>query len=669
MVDSSIKYSISVDTAEALKAEAVIDTSIKGIVDDFAKADKAVREFEATQKSLGNTINRFGQVLNSSGSVLASNSQEYRKLVATANAANDAAIKQTKTAQGVSNAFKVQKGSLQQVGFQLQDLIVQLQMGTSAFVAIGQQGSQLAGIFGAGGALVGAAIALASVLGGTLYKAFGDTSMSVEDLNKELLKLIETSTLTENQAAALVDSENKSTEEKKKKIKAIDEEIKRLEQQQKIQDEAIKKRKEQDDTESKVYQKLIKASKDTAIALSQERAERDLYDQQIKKSAENIKLYNNLVGEESVTANKKQREEIKAMIETLKIQSETFGMTEKQLALYTATTLHASDAEKKLIAQHYDSINAQKNKAAAIEATHNEIVKMIEADERAAEMERKRAESGAVSFATGVISGGMTESERLAADLQKLEEVRAQSLLSTELYEQAKTSIEEQQVAAREKMRQEEAAADLQRNNMILASGAQMFDAMAGLFANAEGEQSSAYKAMFALSKGFAIAQAGLNLTTAISQASTLPWPTNIPAMAQAAASGAALVGQISSASYGGARQFGGPVSSGSAYRVGEAGPEIFQTNSGKNIMLPGENGKVLSNSQSMDAMGGGNVVVNIENNGAPVEVSSNSQSREGDTRIVNLTLKAVASEINRNQGVVAKALRNSTSTTMKANR
>ena len=77
MADSSgsIKYSISVDTAEALKAEAVIDTSIKGIVDDFAKADKAVREFEATQKSLGNTINRFGQVLNSSGSVLASSSQ------------------------------------------------------------------------------------------------------------------------------------------------------------------------------------------------------------------------------------------------------------------------------------------------------------------------------------------------------------------------------------------------------------------------------------------------------------------------------------------------------------------------------------------------------------------------------------------------------------------
>ena len=45
-----------------------------------------------------------------------------------------------------------------QIGYQVQDLTTQLQMGTSASVAIGQQGSQLAGAFGPGGAVIGAGI-------------------------------------------------------------------------------------------------------------------------------------------------------------------------------------------------------------------------------------------------------------------------------------------------------------------------------------------------------------------------------------------------------------------------------------------------------------------------------------------------------------------------------
>jgi Short C-terminal domain len=82
-----------------------------------------------------------------------------------------------------------------QVGYQVQDMVVQLQGGTSAFVAIGQQGSQLAGAFGPGGAVLGAVIALASAVGGVLYKAFTDTGASAKDLEKganELAKSFQT---------------------------------------------------------------------------------------------------------------------------------------------------------------------------------------------------------------------------------------------------------------------------------------------------------------------------------------------------------------------------------------------------------------------------------------------------------------------------------------------
>ena len=48
---------------------------------------------------------------------------------------------------------------LQQAGYQVGDFIVQVQSGQSALVAFGQQASQLAGIFGAYGAVIGAGIA------------------------------------------------------------------------------------------------------------------------------------------------------------------------------------------------------------------------------------------------------------------------------------------------------------------------------------------------------------------------------------------------------------------------------------------------------------------------------------------------------------------------------
>jgi hypothetical protein len=93
------------------------------------------------------------------------------------------------------------KQSMQQVGFQVQDMVVQLQGGTSEFVAIGQQGSQLAGAFGPGGAVLGAVIALASAVGGVLYKSFGDAKTGAEELQKATKNL--QSVLKEGSTGAL----------------------------------------------------------------------------------------------------------------------------------------------------------------------------------------------------------------------------------------------------------------------------------------------------------------------------------------------------------------------------------------------------------------------------------------------------------------------------------
>ncbi len=67
-----------------------------------------------------------------------------------------------------------------------------------------------------------------------------------------------------------------------------------------------------------------------------------------------------------------------------------------------------------------------------------------------------------------------------------------------------------------------------------------------------------------------------------------------------------------SALSIAGARKYGGPVSAGEMYRVGEGGkPEIFKASNGNQYMIPGDNGKVISNRD----IGGGQVPVTVNIN------------------------------------------------------
>lgn len=62
---------------------------------------------------------------------------------------------------------------MQQVGYQVQDFAVQVQGGTSMLVALGQQGSQLLGIFGPAGAIAGMILAIGTGLAGAFAAARG----------------------------------------------------------------------------------------------------------------------------------------------------------------------------------------------------------------------------------------------------------------------------------------------------------------------------------------------------------------------------------------------------------------------------------------------------------------------------------------------------------------
>ncbi|HCM7359283.1 TPA: tail protein (tape measure) [Klebsiella aerogenes] len=97
------------------------------------------------------------------------------------------------------------KSSMQQAGYQVQDFIIQVQGGQSALVAFAQQGSQLAGAFGPGGAIVGSIIALSSVLAGVLITSLNGGKNAMDALKDAAEAMDKVITISQNGVAALSD--------------------------------------------------------------------------------------------------------------------------------------------------------------------------------------------------------------------------------------------------------------------------------------------------------------------------------------------------------------------------------------------------------------------------------------------------------------------------------
>lgn len=97
------------------------------------------------------------------------------------------------------------KNSMQQAGYQVQDFIIQVQGGQSALVAFAQQGSQLAGAFGPGGAVIGSVIALSSVLAGVLITSLNGGKNAMDALKSAAETMDKVITISKNGVAALSD--------------------------------------------------------------------------------------------------------------------------------------------------------------------------------------------------------------------------------------------------------------------------------------------------------------------------------------------------------------------------------------------------------------------------------------------------------------------------------
>ncbi|MES1628417.1 phage tail tape measure protein, partial [Escherichia coli] len=165
---------------------------------------------------------------------------------------------------------------------------------------------------------------------------------------------------------------------------------------------------------------------------------------------------------------------------------------------------------------------------------------------------------------------------------------------------------------------------------------------------------------------------AGLATTTAASTAAaattTAAWTpaaivASIGSFGGAAAIGVGAVLGALAMGIAGKRKNGGPVSAGSMYEVGENGlPEIFQASNGRQYMIPGNDGSVIS---SKDLTGGssGLIINNNVYNSSSGATATTSARDNGDGSV---TIETIVSDISEN-GPIGQAISRNYNTNRRA--
>ncbi|WP_335988515.1 tape measure protein, partial [Acinetobacter pittii] len=153
----------------------------------------------------------------------------------------------------------------------------------------------------------------------------------------------------------------------------------------------------------------------------------------------------------------------------------------------------------------------------------------------------------------------LADSQFAATDLNEqnsLDGLNAQfeaGLIKQQDYENQKTAIIQAAQDQRNQIATEYAknAQDIEdkyqqdRLNTQIAFGGQMMGSLTSMFGSMFGEQSKAYKIMFAADKAYAIAAAGIAIQQNIAAASKAGFPLNIPLIAGAVAQGASIIANI----------------------------------------------------------------------------------------------------------------------------
>lgn len=202
--------------------------------------------------------------------------------------------------------------------------------------------------------------------------------------------------------------------------------------------------------------------------------------------------------------------------------------------------------------------------------------------------------------------------------LGKIQSDYEQRLEIVRQFEQLHT--DEVQRASEARMAVEQSYQDAKRN-LMLTQGEALFGDLAGMAKSFAGEQSGIYRALFAVEKGFAIAQSAMAIQQSVAKAMAVGFPQNIPIIGQAVMQGAEIVSNIKSISMPVGQAHDGIAS------VPREGTWVLDKNE---RVVKADDNKKLSRFLDGKSKVGGDVTVNVTvNSDGTSSVDSNKAGRD----------------------------------------
>lgn len=171
-------------TVKNVKSKKELAREARLVVTQFERTANRTAKVTEQYKNLSAMVGKTAQeieVLNAVQSLGSNATKQQQEQVA--NAVREYQML-TQGADKTQGSLRNLRGTMQNFGWQLQDTIVQLQMGTSAFTVLSQQGSQMASAFGPAGAVTGAFIAFAGVVAGSLFTSLQSTEEKMKELEE-----------------------------------------------------------------------------------------------------------------------------------------------------------------------------------------------------------------------------------------------------------------------------------------------------------------------------------------------------------------------------------------------------------------------------------------------------------------------------------------------------
>lgn len=329
---------------------------------------------------------------------------------------------------------------------------------------------------------------------------------------------------------------------------------------EKRKEQAAKTRIQRDNTEFAQLVEKLRSEEDRIAASYFKRQE--LIERQTKKKPE--------LREELSTANYRDYTEEMANTKAAKLrEAQAKEIKDLEDSLRTKEDQARASHEKQMewVTKNVDDeVRAEALRTSLLEKEIERRLAVEAEKERTISEKRNRKEAMFTPYQSEVEQ--IRNAERLKLD--EYQKARDEDLISAEEHALLKYKLHR-------KTAQEIAEVDARNKEAIAGNSAALFGNLAQLARNMGGEQSGAYKALFAMSKAFSIAQATMSIATGAAKALELGWPEGLAAGLQVAAQGAGLLATITSSNYSGAYDAGGVIPAGRIGLVGERGPEFVR--------------------------------------------------------------------------------------------